>query len=108
MNNIEGSFWEELTARLKKYRARYGCTQQDVADHLGVGKSTYTQYEIGSRRIPVDMLVRVAALYNVSMDEMLGNSVRPDASTSIIHGNFTKEQIQKIQKYADLVSKDEL
>jgi transcriptional regulator with XRE-family HTH domain len=108
MSNIEGSFWEELTTRLKKYRDRYGYTQQDVADHLGVGKSTYTQYEIGSRRIPVDMLVRVAALYNVSMDEMLGNSVQPVASTNIIHGNFTKEQLQKIQKYADLVGDDQL
>ena len=106
--NIEEFFWEELTARLKKYRERYGYTQQFVADHLGVGKSTYTQYEIGSRRIPVDMLVRVAALYNVSMDEMLGNSVQPDTSTNIIHGNFTKEQLQKIQKYADLVGDDQL
>ncbi len=106
--NIEESFWEELTARLKKYRERYGYTQQDIADHLEVGKTTYAQYELGNRRIPVDMLVRVAALYNVSMDEMLGNSVQPVASTNIIHGNFTKEQIQKIQKYADLVSNDEL
>ena len=104
----EEFFWEELTARLKKYRERYGYTQQFVADHLGIGKSTYTQYEIGSRRIPVDTLVRVAALYNVSMDEILGNSVQPDASTHIIHGNFTKEQLQKIQKYADLVGDDEL
>lgn len=108
MHNMEESFWDELCARLRKCRDRYGYTQQDVADHLEVGKSTYTQYEIGSRRIPVDMLVRVAALYNVSMDELLGNSVRPDTSTNIIHGNFTKEQLQKIQKYADLVSNDEL
>lgn len=108
MANIEESFWEELCARLRKYRDRYGYTQQYVADHLSVGKSTYTQYEIGSRRIPVDMLVRVAALYNVSMDELLGNSVRPEPSSNIIHGNFTKEQLQKIQKYADLVSDDEL
>ena len=108
MINIEASFWEELCARLRKYRDRYGYTQQYVADQLGVGKSTYTQYEIGSRRIPVDMLVRVAALYNVNMDELLGNSVRPDTSSNIIHGNFTKEQLQKIQKYADLVGDDEL
>lgn len=105
----EESFWTELTARLRKYRDRYGYTQQEIADHLGVGKSTYTQYEIGSRRIPVDMLVRVAALYHISMDEMLGNSTRPDTSdTNIIHGKFTEEQLQKIQKYADLVGDNEL
>ena len=108
MSYKEELFWENLVAMLRKLREKYGYTQQYVADYLDVGKSTYTQYEIGSRRIPVDMLVRVAALYNVIMDEILGNSYRSDAPTNIIHGNFTKEQIQKIQKYADLVSNDEL
>ena len=107
MNNEE-MFWEGLVARLRKLRDRYGYTQQDVADRIGVGKSAYRSYENNDRRIPVDVLTRVAALYNVSMDELLGNSYRSDASTNIIHGNFTKEQIQKIQKYADLVSNDEL
>ena len=107
MNN-EDMFWEELVARLRTLRDRYGYTQQDVADRIRVGKSAYRSYENNDRRIPVDVLTRVAALYNVSMDELLGNSYRSDASTNIIHGNFTKEQIQKIQKYADLVSKDEL
>lgn len=104
----ENMFWEELVARLRKLRDRYGYTQQEVADRIGVGKSAYRSYENNDRRIPVDVLTRVAALYNVSMDELLGNSYRSDAPTNIIHGNFTKEQIQKIQKYADLVSNDEL
>ena len=104
----ESMFWEDLVARLRKLRERYGYTQQDVADRIEIGKSAYRSYENNDRRIPVDVLTRVAALYNVSMDELLGNSYRSDASTNIIHGNFTKEQIQKIQKYADLVSNDEL
>lgn len=107
MNN-EALFWEELVARLRSLRDRYGYTQQDVADRIGVGKSAYRSYENNDRRIPVDVLTRVAALYNVSMDELLGNPYRSDAPTNIIHGNFTKEQIQKIQKYAELVGKDEL
>lgn len=109
MDSKEQLFWENLVTMLRKLRDKYGYTQQYVADHLGVGKSTYAQYEINNRRIPVDLLVRVAALYNVSMDEILGNSAERDVShTSIIHGNFTKEQLQKIQKYADLVGNNEL
>ena len=104
----ESMFWEDLVTRLRKLRERYGYTQQDVADRIEIGKSAYRSYENNDRRIPVDVLTRVAALYNVSIDELLGNSYRSDASTNIIHGNFTKEQIQKIQKYADLVSNDEL
>lgn len=107
MNNEE-LFWEELSARLRKLRDKYGYTQQDVADRIGIGKSAYRSYENNDRRIPVDVLTRVAALYNVSVDELLGNSARPDASTNIIHGNFTNEQFEKIQKYAELVRNNEL
>ena len=104
----EQMFWDTLCARLRKKRELQGWTQEDVSSRVGIGKSAYRSYENNDRRIPVDVLARVAALYNVSVDEMLGNSVRPNASTNIIHGNFTNEQIQKIQKYADLVRDNEL
>lgn len=106
MNNEE-LFWEELSARLRKLRDKYGYTQQDVADRIGIGKSAYRSYENNDRRIPVDALTRVADLYNVSVDELLGNS-RSNASENIIHGNFTDEQFEKIQKYAELVRNNEL
>jgi transcriptional regulator with XRE-family HTH domain len=107
MNN-EQTFWDTLCARLKNLRDSQGWTQDDVASRVGIGKSAYRSYENNDRRIPVDVLTRVAALYNVSVDELLGNSVRPNASINIIHGNFTEEQIQKIQKYAELVRNNEL
>lgn len=109
MNN-EKLFYEELRARLRDLRDKYGYTQQDVADHIGIGKSAYRSYEnkINNRRIPVDVLTRVAALYNISVDELLGNSVRSNASENIIRGNFTDEQFEKIQKYAELVRNNEL
>ena len=107
MNNEE-LFWEELCDRLRKLRDRYGYTQRDVADQIGIGKSAYRSYENNDRRIPVDVLTRVAALYNISVDELLGNSVRSNASENIIHGDFTDEQFEKIQKYAELVRNNEL
>lgn len=109
MDYKEELFWENLVTMLRKLRDKYGYTQQDVADRVGISKPAYRSYENNDRRIPVDVLTRVAALYNVSMDELLGNSYRSNASTKhIIHGNFTEEQLQKIQKYAELVSNDEL
>ena len=104
----EDIFWENLASKLKALREKRGLAQYDVAEKLEIGTSAYRSYELNMRRIPVDVLTRVAALYNVSVDELLGNSVRPNTSANIIHGNFTKEQLQKIQKYAELVSNDEL
>ena len=107
MNNEE-LFWEELCARLRKLRDKYGYTQRDVADQIGLGKSAYRSYENNDRRIPVDVLTRVAALYNISVDELLGNSVQSNAPKNIIHGDFTDEQFEKIQTYAELVRNNEL
>ena len=106
----EELFYEELRSRLRNLRDKYGYTQQDVANRIGIGKSAYRSYEnkINNRRIPVDVLARVADLYNVSIDELLGSSVRSNTSENIIHGNFTDEQFEKIQKYAELVRNNEL
>ena len=105
----ENEFWDRLSVKLRELREKNGLTQPDVADRIEIGASAYKSYELGTRRIPVDVLVRVAALYNMSMDELLGNPINQEnASTNIIHGNFTNEQFKKIQKYAELVRNNEL
>lgn len=102
----ENEFWSELTRKLRELREKSGLTQADVADRVGIGVSAYKSYELGDRRIPVDTLTRISILYNISMDEMLGNSVQ--TKENILYGDFTKEQFEKIQKYADMVRKNEL
>lgn len=107
--NKEDAFWNDLVARMRKCRETYGYTQGDVAEKTGISEAAYKSYENKLRRIPVDALTRVAALYNISVDELLGNAItRENASKYIIQGNFTKQQLEKIQKYAALVLNDEL
>lgn len=102
----ESAFWADLTKKLKELREKNGYTQPDVADRIGIGVSAYKSYELGARRAPVDVLTQLSKLYNVSMDDLLGNPVQ--AKENIIYGDFTKEQFKKIQKYAELVRKNEL
>lgn len=58
--------------RLKKLRLEAGLTQQQLADQLSIRQNTYSQYESGQRQLPLDALVRLAKLYNVSVDYLLG------------------------------------
>lgn len=46
-------------------------TQQQVADYLTCNRQVYARYERGIREIPVSMLIKLAALYNVSVDYIL-------------------------------------
>ena len=47
-------------------------TQREIAGLLGIGQRTYSDYESGKTRIPVDSLIVLAKHYNVSMDYICG------------------------------------
>jgi len=49
-------------------------TQAEIAQLLKVGQRTYCDYELEKTRIPVDSLIILARLYNVSMDYICGLS----------------------------------
>ncbi len=51
-------------------------TQQAIADILSIGQRTYSDYESGRTRIPVESLIILARFYNVSMDYICGVSNR--------------------------------
>ena len=57
--------------RLKELRAgRY--TQAEMAALLGVGRTTYTKYESGDIRLGAEMLEKLAKIFDVSVDYILG------------------------------------
>ena len=60
--------------RIRALREDRDLTQQRVADLLNVGQRTYSDYESGKIRIPVDCLLLLARFYNVSMDYISGAS----------------------------------
>ena len=60
--------------RIRALREDRDLTQADVAAVLNVGQRTYCDYELGKTRIPVDSLIALAKMYNVSMDYISGVS----------------------------------
>lgn len=57
---------------LKKSRESKGFTQNQVAEILGISDGTYKNYEQGKREPNGDMIVKLANLYNVTTDYLLG------------------------------------
>ncbi|MBC5687770.1 helix-turn-helix transcriptional regulator [Mediterraneibacter sp. NSJ-55] len=47
-------------------------TQAQIAEFLGCQREVYRRYEKGTRQIPVDMLIQLSRLYNVSIDYLVG------------------------------------
>lgn len=57
--------------RIKSLREDKDLTQKQVADILGIAQTTYSQYELGKRPMPINCLVSICKYYNVSADYLL-------------------------------------
>ncbi|MDD7740839.1 MAG: helix-turn-helix transcriptional regulator [Fusicatenibacter sp.] len=60
--------------RIEQLRLERGFTIRFVASYLGCNRDVYSRYEKGGRQIPIDLAVRLARLYDCSMDYLLGLS----------------------------------
>lgn len=61
----------EIADKLKCYRRRNGLLQNDVAEYLGIDRSTYIRYETnGHEYYPAECLEKLAELYKVDVTEL--------------------------------------
>lgn len=58
-----------LRRQLKIFRNQNGLSQQQVADVLGVNRSTYCGYELGRRDVDVDTIIKLADFYKVPIEK---------------------------------------
>ena len=60
--------------RIRALREDHDFNQTQVASFIHVAQTTYSDYEKGKVRIPVECLVSLARLYNVDMNYICGIS----------------------------------
>ena len=59
--------------RLKELRIERGLLQKDVAQLLNITQMSYSYYERGLREPEIALLIRLAELFNVSVDYLIEN-----------------------------------
>jgi len=60
--------------RLEDLREERKWTQKAVASELHISQRAYSHYENGTRSMPIDILIKIADLYNVSIDYIVGRT----------------------------------
>lgn len=63
--------------RLRDLREDADLTQDALVRILNMPKTTYTNYEQGKREPPFSLIIRLAELYNVSIDYIAGFTNTP-------------------------------
>ena len=65
----------QLHEKLKALRLRHYYTQQEIADKLGVTRSTVSNFEIGRRKPEIDVLEKLATIYGVDLNYFANNNI---------------------------------
>ena len=63
--------------RIRDLREDKDITQKDMARILNCSQQVYSNYELGQRDIPTDILIKLSTIYQVSVDYILGISDCP-------------------------------
>ncbi|MBQ8540139.1 MAG: helix-turn-helix transcriptional regulator [Clostridia bacterium] len=61
-----------LAERLKECRKENGYTQLQAAIYCDITEKTYQNYELMTREPKIEILIRIADLYGVSIDYLVG------------------------------------
>ncbi len=72
---IVGDFVRDvLSKRLKQCRKEKGLTQGQVAIYCDITEKAYQNYELSTREPKLEILIRIANLFDVSLDYLTGRN----------------------------------
>lgn len=86
-----------LGQRIKQLRIEHQLSQLDLSKKLNISNSTLSQYEAGNRTPGDDIKLRIASLFNVSIDYLLGNNTEDSDYLNSKH-NTPDSQLTKKDK----------
>ena len=66
-----------LYPRIRNLREDRDLKQREIAAILNCSQRVYSNYELGQRDIPTEVLIQLAQFYNVSVDYILGLTANP-------------------------------
>ena len=88
--------------RIAKLRAAKGLSQAQLAERIGITKSMVSAYENSIRMPSYPVLIKIARVFNVSVDYLLGMENSPVLRTD----GLTEKQIAVVQDVIDHMRKD--
>ena len=63
--------------RIRELREDRDLKQRHLAEYLNCSQQVYSNYDLGQRDIPTEILIRLSEFYHVSVDYLLGLTNNP-------------------------------
>ena len=100
----------QLAKILKMLRNEMNMSQQELADALGISKSSINMYERGERQPNFETLETIADYFNVDIDYLLGRTnkttkiIKPTTIAAHFDGDeYTEDELDEIKAFAEFV-----
>lgn len=83
---------KKLGENIAKYRIEKGMSQEKVAEYLEISRQAVTKWESNLSRPSSSNLIKLAELFEISVDELLGN---PHTNEHVIEANSNADENKK-------------
>lgn len=81
---------------IKKLRIENNLTQKELAEKLNITRPTVGRYELDERFPDKDLIIKIADIFNVSLDSLFGREFNNKEAKHSIKVNVEKEYLSKI------------
>lgn len=61
----------QLANNLRRLRTENNYTQEQIGEKLNISRQAYSNYETGKRIPDIDMLIRIADIYEVTLEQLI-------------------------------------
>lgn len=92
---------KKVCGRIKNLRLKKDITQSELCNAINVNRITYSGYENGRAEPPMEVLVRIADYYDVSLDYIAGRTNDPSGMQKQSNPSDSAK-IQQIQEIEDM------
>lgn len=90
---------------LQELREDRNVSRKELAAFLNISVSTLGMYEQGRREPNIDMLIKLADYFNVSLDFLVGRSANNEERKNMLEALRLKNKINKLpQGYKDIIN----
>lgn len=107
-NSTSGGDGVDFAARFRLLRSERALSQLEIANILGSKPTTVASWEQGRSRPEIDMLVKIANYFNVSVDYLLGltDIKQPVAKYYYTGKDFREKELAKVTESYDFDQDD--
>jgi len=95
--------YRQIGEKIRKLRLTKGLSQKDLAKYVGVTYQQIQNYEKGKSKIPVDRLIRIAEVLEVSLDYFLkefnnNHDKVPESELALLNTYYKSISSEKVRK----------